>query len=92
MIKSFADKETEKLWNRKRSRIPADLQKRALKKLTVLNAATSLEVLGAVPGNHLEPLRGDRKGQHSVKINDQYRVCFVWDAVNAYEVEVVDYH
>jgi toxin HigB-1 len=72
--------------------VPADLQRRALRKLAMLNAAASLEVLRVVPGNRLEKLSGDRAGQHSVRINDEYRVCFVWEGGNAYEVEVTDYH
>jgi proteic killer suppression protein len=92
MIKRFADKETRKLWERGRSRkVPGDLQRRALRKLAMLNAAASLEVLRAVPGNMLENLSGDRAGQHSARINEQYRVCFVWESGDAYEVEVTDY-
>ncbi len=72
--------------------MPADLQRRALRKLAMLNAAPSLEVLRAVPGNRLEKLSGDQAGQHSVRINEQYRVCFVWESGDAYEVEVTDYH
>ena len=72
--------------------VPADLQRRALRKLAMLNAAASLEVLRVVPGNRLEKLSGDREGQHSVRINEQYRVCFVWDSDDACEVEVTDYH
>ena len=72
--------------------VPADLQRRALRKLAMLNAAASLEVLRVVPGNRLEKLSGDREGQHSVRINEQYRVCFVWESGDAYEVEVTDYH
>ena len=93
MIKSFTDKETRRLWERGRSRkVPADLQRRALRRLAMLNAAASLEMLRAVPGNRLEKLSGDRAGQHSLRINDQYRGCFVWEGGNAYEVEVTDYH
>lgn len=93
MIRSFADKETQRLWERGRSRkIPSDLHRRALRKLALLNASGSLDVLRAVPGNRLEKLSGDRAGQHSIRINDQYRVCFVWESDDAYEVEVTDYH
>lgn len=93
MIKGFADRETQRLWERGRSRkIPADLHRRALRKLAMLNAATSLDVLRAVPGNRPEKLSGDRAGQHSVMINDQYRVCFVWEGGDAYQVEIADYH
>jgi len=93
VIKSFADRETRRLWERGRSRkIPVDLHRRALRKLAMLNAAASLDVLRAVPGNRLEKLSGDRAGQQSIRINDQYRVCFVWEGGDAYEVEIVDYH
>ncbi len=93
MIASFRDKETERLWqsgwNR---RLPAALQRRAFKKLAILSAAVTLDNLKVPPGNQLEALRGDRAGQHSIRVNDQYRVCFVWRAGNAFEVEIVDYH
>ncbi len=93
MIRSFADKETRKVWERGRSRkMPPDLHRRALRKLALLNAVGSLDVLRAVPGNRLEMLSGDRAGQHSIRINDQYRVCFVWEGGDAYQVEVTDYH
>ena len=93
MIASFRDKETEGLWrsgwNR---RLPADLQRRAFKKLAILNAAVTLDNLKVPPGNHLEPLRGKRAGQHSIRVNDQYRICFVWRDRSAFDVEIVDYH
>jgi len=93
MIVSFRDKETERLWQSGRSRrFPSDLQLRAFKKLAILNAAITLDNLSVPPGNRLEGLRGDRAGQHSIRINDQYRVCFVWRDGNAFEVEIVDYH
>lgn len=93
MIASFRDKETVKLWLSGRSRrLPADLQLRAFKKLAILNAAVALDNLSVPPGNHLEALRGDRAGQHSIRINEQYRVCFIWRNGNAFEVEIVDYH
>jgi len=93
MIVSFRDKETEKLWQSGRSeRLPADLQRRAFKKLAILNAAVTLDNLRVPPGNQLEALRGNRAGQHSIRFNDQYRVCFVWRDSNAFEVEIVDYH
>ena len=93
MIKSFRDAETERLWNEERSRrIPASLHKPALKKLQMLNAAGTLGDLALPPGNRLERLKGDREGQHSIRINDQYRVCFVWREGNAYGVEITDYH
>lgn len=93
MILSFRDPETEKLWQSGRSRrLPADLRRRAFKKLAILNAAVTIDNLAVPPGNHLEALRGNRAGQHSIRINEQYRVCFIWRDGNAFEVEVVDYH
>jgi proteic killer suppression protein len=93
MIASFRDKETERLWQSGRSRrLPADLQLRAFKKLAILNAALTLDNLKVPPGIQLEALRGNRAGQHSIRINDQYRVCFVWRDGNAFEAEIVDYH
>jgi toxin HigB-1 len=93
MIVSFRDKETEKLWQSgKNRRLPAILELRAFKKLAILNAAVALNNLMVPPGNQLEALRGDRAGRHSIRINDQYRVCFVWRDGNAFEVEIVDYH
>jgi toxin HigB-1 len=92
MIASSRDKETERLWQSgKRRRLPADLQRRAFKKLAILNAAVRLENLKVPPGNQLEALSGNRAGQHSIRINDQYRVCFVWRGGNAFDVEIVDY-
>ena len=93
MIVSFRDKETERLWQLGRSRrLPADLQLLAFKKLAILNAAVTLDNLKVPPGNQLEALRGNRVGQYSIRVNDQYRVCFVWRDGNAFEVEIVDYH
>ena len=93
MIKGFADKETEKLWHRERSKaVPTQLQRVALRKLTQLQISGRLDDLRVPPGNRLEPLSGKRKGQHSIRINDQYRVCFVWEDGDAYGVEVTDYH
>ena len=93
MIASFRDKETEKLWRSGKSRhIPAKLHLRAFKKLAILNAAIALDNLRVPPGNQLEALRGDRLGQHSIRVNGQYRVCFIWRAGNAFDVEIVDYH
>ena len=93
MIRGFHDKETERLFNRQRSRgIPGSLQRRALRKLLILDAAETLEDLKVPPGNRLEKLRGDRAGHHSIRINEQYRICFVWRNGNADEVEIVDYH
>jgi toxin HigB-1 len=93
MIVSFRDKETGRLWQSGRSRrLPAALQLRAFKKLAILNAAITLDNLRVSPGNQLEVPRGDRAGQHSIRINDQYRVCFVWRDGNAFDAEIVDYH
>jgi toxin HigB-1 len=93
MIASFRDKETEKLWWSGTSRrLPADLQRRAFKKLAILHAAVTLDNLKVPPGNQLEALRGDRAGQHSIRVNDQYRICFEWRDGNAFQVEIVDYH
>jgi proteic killer suppression protein len=93
MIASFRDQETERLWQSGRSRrLPANLQLRVFKKLALLNAAVTLDNLKVPPGNQLEALRGKRSGQHSIRINDQYRVCFVWRNGNAFNVEIADYH
>ena len=93
MIASFRDKEAEALWRSGRCRrIPASLARTAFKKLAILNAAVALDNLRVPPGNRLEALRGSRAGQHSIRVNDQYRACFVWRDGNAFEVEIVDYH
>lgn len=93
MIKSFADKDTEKLWTAGRSRrIPADIQQRAIDKLQLLDAAVELDFLKLPPRNRLEALKGDRKGRHSIRINDQWHICFRWTESDAEEVEIVDYH
>ena len=93
MIRSWDDPEAEKLFRRQRSRkLPMDLQRVALRKLLMLDAATALEDLRIPPANRLEKLHGDREGQWSIRINDQWRVCFTWRDGNAYDVEIVDYH
>ena len=93
MIRSFRNKRTESLWNRRRvPGIDPKIQQTALRKLRMLAAAVSLEDLRVPPGNRLESLRADRKGQHSIRINDQWRICFVWRDGGAEDVEVVDYH
>lgn len=93
MLKSFRDKETELVWNGTFSRrLPQDIQAVARRKLRMLNNAASLEDLRVPPANRLEPLKGRRSGQHSIRINDQWRVCFVWRGGNAEDVEIVDYH
>jgi proteic killer suppression protein len=93
VIKSFADADTEALFRGHRPRrLPPSLHRSALKKLLVLQAASALKDLTIPPGNRLEKLRGDRSGQHSIRINDQWRVCFTWRDADAYDVEVADYH
>ena len=92
MIVSFGSKETEELFHYQHSRRFRSIERVALRKLLHLHAATELRVLASPPGNQLEALRGDRKGQHSIRINDQWRICFVWRDGDAYEVEIVDYH
>ncbi len=93
MIKSFAEKETEKVFNREFSKkLPPDIQRAARRKLEVLNAAETLQDLQTPPSNHLEKLSGSRKGQHSIRINDQWRICFVWKETDAHNVEIADYH
>lgn len=93
MIKSFKCKETEKIFHGRRSnRIPGDIQRTALRKLTQIQGAATLEFLRVPPRNFLEKLGGDRAGQWSIRINEQWRVCFKWNDGNAYEVEIIDYH
>ena len=92
MILSFASKETEELFHYQHSRRFRAFERVALRKLLQLHAATELRSLASPPGNRLEELSGDRKGQHSIRINDQWRICFVWREGNCYEVEIVDYH
>lgn len=93
MIQSFKDDEAEKIFNRQRSRkLPSDIQAVALRKLRMLNRAQSLQDLRVPPANRLERLSGDRAGQYSIRINDQWRVCFEWNHGHAWQVEIVDYH
>jgi proteic killer suppression protein len=93
VIKSFKSVETQKVFARQRSRkLPPDIQQTALRKLRMLNNATSLNDLRIPPANRLEKLSGDRAGQHSIRINDQWRICFEWREGDAYGVEIVDYH
>jgi toxin HigB-1 len=93
MIKSFRDAETEKVFNRRFSkRLPNDIQTVALRKLRMLAAAHDVIDLRSPPGNRLERLSGERAGQQSIRINDQWRVCFVWRDGDAHEVEICDYH
>jgi proteic killer suppression protein len=92
VIESFRSKETEKLWQTGSSRKFESITKAATRKLMMLNNATDLRDLKAPPGNHLEALKDDRKGEHSIRINDQYRVCFIFRKGNAHDVEITDYH
>jgi proteic killer suppression protein len=93
MIKSFADDDTERIFQRDPAkRFPHSLQRVALRKLLMLDAAKSLDDLRVPPGNRLEKLVRDRAGQHSIRVNDQWRICFEWSDGDAYEVEIVDYH
>ena len=91
MIRSFADKDTKRLFNDERVRRFAAFERQARRKLLLLDAAAGLDDLRVPPGNRLEALSGDRKGQHSIRINDQWRICFRWSD-GAHEVEIVDYH
>jgi toxin HigB-1 len=93
MIKSFAAKETEKIFQRTFSRrLPTDIQTISRRKLEILDAAEALSDLTIPPSNHLEKLSGDRQNQYSIRINEQWRICFEWKEGNAYQVEIVDYH
>jgi proteic killer suppression protein len=93
VIQSFADPDTRTLFEREGSRrLPSDIQRIALRKLRQLDAAVALQDLRAPPGNRLELLKGDRAGQHSIRINDRWRICFRWRDGNAFDVEIVDYH
>jgi proteic killer suppression protein len=93
MIRSFRDPETEKIYGRQRSKkLPSDIQQIALRKLRMLNNAVNLDDLRIPPANRLEKLFGDRAGQHSIRINDQWRLCFEWKDGDAYCVEITDYH
>jgi proteic killer suppression protein len=93
MIKSFQDRDTELLFQgQKPRRLPQDIWRRGTRKLLILHAATELGELRVAPGNRLEKLKGDRSAQHSIRINDQWRICFEWREGNAYQVEITDYH
>jgi proteic killer suppression protein len=93
VIRSFADKDAEKVWAGSPSRrMPGDIQGVARRKLRMLNNAAVLADLRIPPANRLELLKGDRKGQYSIRINDQWRICFRWRDGDAHEVEIVDYH
>jgi len=93
MIDSFKDKETTRIWNQKYSkRLPSVIQKTGLRKLILLHRSKNLNDLKIPPGNKLEKLSGNRKGQYSIRINDQWRICFYWETGIASEVEITDYH
>ena len=93
MIKSFKDKETKKIFERRRSKkLPSDIQQIALRKLRMINRVQSLEELKIPPANRLEKLKGERFGQYSIRINNQWRICFQWHGNNAFNVQIVDYH
>lgn len=93
MIRSFRGRQTERIWRGERVRgLPFDIQDRALRKLRQLDASSTLDDLRVPPGNRLEVLKGDRAGQHSIRINNQYRICFVWSDGDVSNVEIVDYH
>ena len=93
MIKSFADADTESVFDGKPARrFPPEIQRTARRKLLQLAAADRLEIMRLPPGNRLEALKGDRRGQHSMRINDQWRICFCWEEQDAPDVEIVDYH
>jgi len=93
VIQSFADRDTERLFQREPvRRFPAELHRTMLRKLGLVDAAEQLEDLRLPPGNRLEKLKGDRAGQHSIRVNDQWRICFRWNDGNAYDVQLVDYH
>lgn len=93
MIKSFGNKETQLVYEEQLSKkLPKEIQQRALSKLQILDAAGDLKDLRIPPGNHLKALKDDRLGQWSIRINQQWRICFRWEAGNAHDVEIVDYH
>ena len=93
MIKGFRDAETKRIWEGRFSKkLPSGIQPIARRKLRMLNNAASLNDLRVPPANHLEALKGSRKGQYSIRINRQWRICFVWDDGHASDVEIVDYH
>lgn len=93
LIKSFKNKETEKIYNMDISgKLPGDIQQTALRKLRMINNAANLNDLRVPPANRLEKLRGNREGQHSIRINDQWRICFTWQKGDANDVEITDYH
>jgi proteic killer suppression protein len=93
VIRNFKDKETEKIFQRQRSpKLPSEIQQVALRKLRMLNRAETLQDLRVPPANRLERLSGDREGQYSIRVNNQWRICFKWEEGDAIDVEIVDYH
>lgn len=93
MIQFFKCRETKKIWNRKFSKkFPPDIQPRARRKLIAIDISESLDDLKSPPSNHWETMLGNRRGQYSIRINNQWRICFTWKDSNAYDVEIVDYH
>lgn len=93
MIKSFKNKETERVYLREgSSKLPVDIQQVSLRKMRMINNAKGINDLRIPPANRLEKLKGNRKGQYSIRINDQWRICFIWQSGDAYEVEITDYH
>ncbi|MBI2473283.1 type II toxin-antitoxin system RelE/ParE family toxin [Candidatus Uhrbacteria bacterium] len=93
MIQHFSDKETEKIFHREMSKkIPENIQQRAYRKLLMLHASISINDLRSPPSNHLEKLTGNRKNEYSIRINDQWRICFVWKTNHSYNVKIEDYH
>jgi len=93
VIKTFKDAEAQKIYQRERSRkLPSNIQQVALRKLRMINNAININDLRVPPANHLEKLSGDREGQYSIRINDQWRICFEWKSSNAFNVEITDYH
>jgi toxin HigB-1 len=93
VIKTFQDAETQKIYQRERSRkLPSNIQQVALRKLRMINNAININDLRVPPANHLEKLSGDRERQYSIRINDQWRICFEWKSGDAFDVEITDYH
>jgi proteic killer suppression protein len=92
MIRSFADRDTEQVFHHRHSRRYAAFERIALRKLRQIHSVSAVEELYEPPGNRLEKLKGDREGQWSLRINDQYRICFEWSEADAHNVEIVDYH
>lgn len=92
MIQGFKGKDALRVWERQKTKLPFEVQRAALRKLMLINWAESLQDLLVPPGNRLEQLKGDRAGQWSIRINDQWRICFTWEGKDAHKVEIVDYH